>query len=178
MLRLFKERRHFVTATGLGLLMLAALGVALAVMGGFGVGRTTKIIETLNSPVKVAGWTTDGLRLDDGRLVELPGVRGLPVVSPALAEVTKRGVEVGKDGTVYGLVRVHHWCGNDPVVEHIVRVDIAEMMKFLRVGEGEGEVPHLADFTQSLDGRFSEFGWRIEGYLDFETWKSMVAAGG
>ena len=35
-----------------------------------------------------------------------------------LALGTKHGVEVGADGRVFGLVRVWHWCGNDPVGYH------------------------------------------------------------
>ena len=34
---------------------------------------------------------------------------------------TASGVELAPDGRVYGLVRIHHWCGNDPVQTHIAR---------------------------------------------------------
>src|SRR3569832_982548 len=94
-----------------------------------------KKIETLNNAVAVTRWSSNGLNLADGRIVQLPGIRSLPSESDALTEATKRGVEMAADGRIWGLVRIHHWCGNDPVREHIARVDISEMMTFLRVGE-------------------------------------------
>jgi hypothetical protein len=126
-----------------------------------------KVSETLEHPVKVSGWNTDGLHLADGRMVQLPGIQSLPPSSPALDEVIKRGVELRPDGRVIGLVRVHHWCGNDPVIEEIARVDISEMMRFLRVGEpqtavAKGEIL----IPESLaGGTFSKWGWRIDEYL-------------
>lgn len=67
-------------------------------------------IQTLNHPVAVAGWRSDGLLLADGRTVAVPGVAGLPARSAALAEATKRGVEIGNNGRVRALVRVDHRC--------------------------------------------------------------------
>src|SRR5262245_13928214 len=92
-------------------------------------------VEVLHSPTLVTGWSEDGLRLADGRILQLPGFRKLPRESAALTEATKRGVEIASDGRVYGLVRIWHWCGNDPVREHIARVDLADMLMFLRQGE-------------------------------------------
>ena len=82
-------------------------------------GRFSPIekIESLRNPVAVTKWSAEGLSLADGRTVHLLGLRSLPSQSAALAEVTKRGVELGTNGRVWGLVRVHHWCGNDPVRE-------------------------------------------------------------
>src|SRR2546430_9087425 len=80
-----------------------------------------KIIEKLESPVPVRGWSEDRLLSADGQTILLPGFRKLPKTSKALFEATKRGVEITPDGLVVGLVRVHHWCGNDPVEEHITR---------------------------------------------------------
>ncbi|HMC11203.1 MAG TPA: hypothetical protein VKH44_07925, partial [Pirellulaceae bacterium] len=66
-----------------------------------------KIIEQLNSPLQIAGWSDGGLKLADGRNVALPGIKELPSRSIVLSEATKRGVEVANDGRVYGLIRVH-----------------------------------------------------------------------
>src|SRR5437016_1823693 len=82
-------------------------------------------VETLHAPVAIVGWTEEGLHLADHRTMPLLGVRKLPQTSAALTEVVKRGVQIHSDGRVYGLVRIHHWCGYDPVREHIARVDVA-----------------------------------------------------
>jgi hypothetical protein len=105
--------------------------------------------------------------------VTLPGISNLPATSDAIAESTKRGVEMGTDGRVYGLVRIHHWCGNDPVREHITRVDISEMLLFLRVGE---PVLKLLPEEQGLEqpgGTFSRFGWTVDEFMEFEFWQKL-----
>ena len=38
-------------------------------------------------------------------------------------------------------MRVHHGCGHDPVREHIARVDLSDLITFLRVGEAVAPVP-------------------------------------
>src|SRR5436189_5371495 len=81
------------------------------------------LVERLDSPSSVRGWSEDGVVLADGRSIKLPGFRRLPTASKALSEATKRAVEITPDGRVVGLARVHHWCGNDPLGEHIARVD-------------------------------------------------------
>ena len=138
-------------------------------------GRFSPIqkIETLQSPVAVTKCSSAGLHLADGRTVQLPGLRSLPSDSPALTEATKRGVEVHADGRVSGLVRVHHWCGNDPVREHIARVDLSDMMTFLRVGEPAASVPEAEFLAREPGGRFTKWGWRIGEFLQFQSWRSI-----
>lgn len=106
-------------------------------------------------------------------MVQLPGIHGLPSLSPALSEMTKRGVEVGADGRVYGLVRVHHWCGNDPVREHIARVDISNALTFLHVGQAVAPVPESDLTVREAGGRFTKWGWNISEYMQFQMWQSM-----
>jgi len=133
-------------------------------------------IETLQNSVGVKRWSPDGLSLTDGRTLQLPGLRALPSQSAALTEVTKRGVEVGAKGRIYGLVRIHHWCGNDPVREHIAKVDIADMMTFLRVGQSTAPVPEPDYLVREAGGSFTEWGWRIEECLQFQSWQSMKSS--
>jgi hypothetical protein len=130
-------------------------------------------VESLQSPVAVRGWTAEGLSLSDGRLVSLPGIHALPSVSPALSEMTKRGVEMSRDGRVYGLALIHHWCGNDPVREHIARVDISDAMTFLHIGETVAPVPEPGQTVQEPGGRFSEWGWNVSEYMQFQMWKRI-----
>ena len=130
-------------------------------------------IESLQTPVAVKSWITNGFLLLDGHTIELPGLHSLPGESPALTEITKRGVEIAADGRVYGLVRVHHWCGNDPVREHIARVNISDAMMFLHVGQTAAPIPE-PDFTaREKGGRFSEWGWNISEFMQFEAWQRL-----
>jgi len=129
-------------------------------------------VDVLQSPVSVASWSQNGLHLTDGRTLQLPGFRGLPEKSDALTETTKRGVEIGGDGRVYGLISVHHWCGNDPVREHIARVDIADMLMFL--GEGDWTKPPSPEalkMSRAKSSRgFSEWGWNVSDFMWFQGW--------
>ncbi|QIF01469.1 hypothetical protein [Roseimicrobium sp. ORNL1] len=131
-------------------------------------------VESLSNPIPVKAWTTGGLQLDDGRLLPLPDVMALPEKSAALSEATQRGVEISQDGRVLGLVRVHHWCGNDPVREHVAKVDLADMLIF--VGEATPVKP-LSDWQKELravnpSSRFGKYGWNISQYCTFHSWRS------
>ena len=161
----------------LSIVVLAVMAVVAAPRIGFFMltGRFTPIrqIDSLHAPIAVKGWTPDGLSLSDGRMVQLPGIHALPSVSPALSEMTKRGVEISADGRVYGLVRVHHWCGNDPVREHLARVDISDAMMFLHVGQTIAPVPESDSTVREAGGRFTEWGWNVSEYIQFQGWQSM-----
>src|SRR4051812_5572193 len=85
--------------------MVAAIAIALAL---FNATRGKRIIETLESPVGVTGWSRAGLTLADGRTQPLPGIISLPDRSMALSAATKAGVEIARDGRVYGLVPIWH----------------------------------------------------------------------
>lgn len=138
-------------------------------------GRFSPIrkIETLQHPVSVTRWDAAGLHLADGRTVELPGVSALPEDSPALREALKHGVEVRQDGRIWALVRIHHWCGNDPVREHVAQIDLSDMMTFLRIGEPTAAVPEAEFLAREPGGRFSEFGWNISEFLEFQSWQYL-----
>jgi hypothetical protein len=168
------------------LLVMTAAAVALAVAAWPSVSFfmltgsffPIKKVDTLQHPIAVTRWDANGLNLADGRTVALPGLRLLPSTSPALAEVTKRGVDVGADGQVWGLVRIHHWCGNDAVREHVARVDLSQMMTFLRVGEPTSGVPEPELLVNESGGKFSEYGWDIGEFLGFQSWQSIAASAG
>lgn len=129
-------------------------------------------IEELRSPVAVTGWSRAGLLLADGRTVGLPGIRALPNASAGLSQAVRRGVELGPDGRVVALVRVHHWCGNDPVRVHVARVDLAYLLLF--VGEAEAAGPLAPELrgrmAEKPGGRFSAWGWEVGEYLQFRGW--------
>jgi len=126
------------------------------------------IIEHLSSPVAVDGWDEDGLQLADGRHIPLPEFSRLPVRSMALSEATRSGVELGLDGRVYGLVRVHHWCGNDPVRKHIARVDLSHMLTYLQEGEMQTPPPDPHWRVDEPGGWFSDYGWDVSQFVYFQ----------
>jgi hypothetical protein len=128
-------------------------------------------IDSLQNPVAVTGWSPDGLRLADGRTVQLPGLRSLPTASEALAEATKRGVEIRSNGRVWGLVSVHHWCGNDAVREHLARVDLSDMLTFLHLGEPAAPVHDMEYTAEEPGGRFTEYGWNVSEFFMFQSWQ-------
>ena len=103
----------------------------------------------------------------------LPGLRLLPTSSVALAEATKRGVEIQSDGRVWGLVSVNHWCGNDPVKEHIARVDLSDLLLFLRMGEPVTNVLAADYLAREPGGSFTESGWRVSEFMQFQDWLIM-----
>ena len=125
-------------------------------------------IDKLQNPVAVLGWSSGGLRLADGRTVQLPGLRSLPSDSEALAEATKRGVEIRANGRVWGLVSVHHWCGNDPIRRHFARVDIGQLLEFL-VRDVPPELGEPLDLRLT-DGYFGVQGWNMSQWYAFEEW--------
>ena len=156
--------------------ILISAAVAMAIVAALlRIGRFSprEKIETLQHPIAVTGWNSDGLSLADGRTAPIPGLRLLPRHSAALAETTQRGVEIHAGGRIWGLVRIHHWCGNDPVQEHIARIDLSDMVTFLRVGEPVIAVPETGISLPKPDGTFSESGWSIGEFLDFQTWQSI-----
>ena len=166
------SRKVIIRLVMLGALVAAAFAVAPRIdfymlTGSFSPNHQ---IETLQNPVAVTRWSSDGLVLANGRTVQLPGLRAMPGQSAALAEATKRGGEIGSDGRVWGLVKVHHWCGNDPVREHIARVDLADMMVFLRVGEPVVPIREADLLITEPGGRFTEWGWDVGEFFHFQSW--------
>lgn len=157
-------------------LMIAVAVVAVFLVLIVNVYRAGHVVEELRSPTPVAGWSEAGLRLDDGRTVSLPGVRITPELSTALAEATKRGVELGADGRVYCLVRVHHWCGNDPVREHIARVDLARLLAYL--GPAAAQLTPEVDLMVEPGGRFTAWGWNVSEFHEFQGWCRILESRG
>ncbi len=133
-------------------------------------------VEALRSPIAVEGWSASGLSLPGRRILGLPGFDALPASSAALAEGTKRGIEIGKDGRVYGLLRVHHWCGNDPIREHIARVDLALLLLYLGEGKSSEPIPPPPWSVTNASSAFSGAGWRVEEFNGFDRWRETRTA--
>lgn len=84
-------------------------------------------VEHLEEPVQVREVTREALVLDDGRRVTLPHVAAIPVDSPVFQAALQRGIEVGNGGSLYGLIKIYHWCGHDPVRYDLSRVNLDEL---------------------------------------------------
>ena len=88
-----------------------------------------------------------------------------------MKELIARGVEIAPDGTVFGLAKIHHWCGNDPVRLHIARVDVAKVLSYL------GEVTRM-DGTRwekpIWSGGFDEHGWNVSDYYAYKEYLDWV----
>ena len=136
-------------------------------------------IEDLQHRLQVEGWTSEGIQLADGRVIPLPGIEALPSDSVALAQATRRGVELNSYGRVIGLVRVHHWCGNDPVRNHVARVDLAHLLMFF--GEGRFDLPEaVSDYPNhaSAELAFTDVGWNVSEFGNFAAWSRFLTAHG
>lgn len=125
-------------------------------------------IEELKNPIGVLGWTKDGLQLADGRLARIPGVFDLPLESAALTEATQRGVEIADNGEMTVLVKLWHWCGNDPVQEDIRRIQLSPFLRFLRVGKTNHRPPLEAYLASTVGGSFKEYGWNNSEFVGYK----------
>lgn len=131
-------------------------------------------IETLHSARPVAGWTAETLLLTDGTRVPLPGLTKLPQASIALEAAVAQGVEIAPNGEVYGLLRIHHWCGCDPVRHHIAKINLARLLR--SIGEGEPECKALDDwFRERPRFQYSGFGWDVAGWMQFRQFETHLA---
>jgi hypothetical protein len=87
-----------------------------------------RIVETLQTPVRIGSITENGLLTADGKLLLLPGITNVVISESVKKDIVEHGVETAPDGAIYALVRVHHWCGNDPVVFHLARVNLSSLL--------------------------------------------------
>jgi hypothetical protein len=84
-------------------------------------------IEELDSPVPVRSVTDRHLVLADGRTVPLPFIESVPHDDPLFRAALADGVEVNRDGEIYGLMWADRLCGNDPVAWRKVRVNLSDL---------------------------------------------------
>jgi len=132
-------------------------------------------VESLQNPLQVSEWNSGGLVLSTGRIVTVPGIKNLPLTSAALIEATSHGIEIGPEGRVIGLVRVWHWCGNDPIRKHLARVDVARLLMYL--GEGSFAEPSIQPPSwHTTKKRFTDQGWDVGDFSVFVQWNRELEA--
>lgn len=141
--------------------------VVLSALALVGCGRSS-VVEDLDHPTSVSRIDDRGLILSDGRRVEwgfhAPNAARLRAVEAAVAQ----GIEISDDGRAVGLVRIHHWCGNDPVGWHWARVDVRELLEFL-VHATKASPRAAVDLAWS-DRQFGRHGWNVSQWDQFERW--------
>ncbi len=125
-------------------------------------------IESLTNPIAITSWNQHELIAADHRKIKLPDVIELPSRSIALEGLIRDGVEVDANSRVFGLVHVIHGCGNDPVKEHIARVDIADVLRYLDEGVHQNPIPEGQRDWPTIPGAFSPAGWEISEFSDFQ----------
>lgn len=166
-------------ALWLSLLLLAIIGFSLAEHFRHPWGWvSTSIVETLDSPIRIRSWDKEGMTLADGRFVRLPEVKVLPSnCSPLFCESTRQGVELSPEGRVFGLLRIHHWCGNDSVRTHVAKVDLSRLLLFTGEGEPIRPLSRNAKECSLSQASLGDCGWRIEEFLEFQSWNKLIEVG-
>ena len=124
-------------------------------------------IDHLKNPVQVDGWGENGLRLADGRTVQLPGFSKLPLESKSLSRAVAEGVEVDANGRVFGLMRIWHWCGNDAMRNDVRRIDLGHLLEFMREGTYARKVSDRDLGPLVKGGGFREIGWNISEFVRY-----------
>ncbi len=133
-------------------------------------------VDSLEHPIDVRSWDTEGLTLATGQRVPLPLGEGLPIPSLALAAATSHGIELDDKGEAFGLVQVHHWCGNDPVKFQLAKVNLRHFTAYV-AGLERAHSMKLARFTEGMEWPkaeafiFGRHGWRIDWFHDFVSWE-------
>ncbi|MBS1718017.1 MAG: hypothetical protein JSS72_09840 [Armatimonadetes bacterium] len=116
-------------------------------------------IERLSSSIGVKLIAKDGLHLDDGRVLMLPGFVELPENSKVLAAATARGVEINPDGRVYGLIKVRRTCGNDSTMYDVSRVDLGYALEALGMGKPSRPLPKRGRALDYCRDVYRNGGW-------------------
>jgi hypothetical protein len=136
-------------------------------------------VDPLANPTRVVSWDSTGLYLADGRTVMPAGMTQLPAKSATMDIAIREGVEVAPDGRVFGLVKIWHWCGNDPVRNDLNRTDIAQLLAYHREGTSTLKPQEYAERGFVAMGGGTERGWfqsshiRMKRIFDSELWSEF-----
>lgn len=102
----------------------------------------------------------------DGSVVKIPYVVEVPTNLPLLQEALKRGIEIDQQGHVVGLIKVWHWCGNDPIRSHVGRIDLSGLLLFAGARPAEGVSTNHFPASEQIDLR--EWGLNISQYMSMQ----------
>lgn len=127
------------------------------------------IVEPLHHRTRVVARQGTSLTLADNETITLPGVQKMMEPTPLLDAACERGVRL-VEGRPVGQMRIWHWCGNDFVRYHLVRVDLANLAVFAGEGipEDSSSTPESTSDVESL----SKWGWKVDEYERFKKWEA------
>lgn len=137
-------------------------------------------VENLKDAAAVNHVISNRLVLVDGREVVIPHVTSLPSNSPVFIAAIERGVETTEDGQVFVLLKLHHWCGNDPVRYDLRRLNLSELVVALDPDciEGveltEDDKASLARLKRFDLNKYGKWGWRIGNIYNLETVRMIL----
>ena len=129
--------------------------------------------ETLQTPRQIRQITPEGLILENGTLLKIPYVQSIPTNLPVLLAATQRGVEVEPSGQVIGLIKVWHWCGNDPVLSHRGRVDLTGLLLLAGATPTEPDLTNAVPRPEHID--LEKWGLNIDQYLQMRCLGRLAA---
>lgn len=105
-------------------------------------------IERLRSPVAVEQVHKAALQLADGRQVSLPLIKELPADDALFNIALQHGVEVNTNGDVYRLIEWPKFCGNDPTIYNLRRINLTELAAALHPAGLDDAVIPTAEITR------------------------------
>lgn len=143
------------------LILMALFFVCHFILAGVIFPRS--IQEELNNPKQVTKITPKGFLIADGSLIKVKYILELPKESEVLNKAIEHGIEIDDKGHIFGLIKVWHWCGNDPVRYHIARVDLSSLI-LVAGGKPNTELPKKLlywNFSTDTEIQYSEHGLKI-----------------
>jgi hypothetical protein len=133
---------------------------------------TRQHIDELDNPKTVSQIYPHGILLQDRTFVELPNITEIPVKSSVFQAALKQGIEMNQDGNVYGILKLWHSCGNDPIRLDLRKVNLSDLAAFLHPN-GATEKYYVELDTQDDNvlehfNYYSSHGWHYGTYLLFK----------
>lgn len=129
------------------------------------------IVKRLHNPIQVKQITAAGFVTSDSKLIKVQYVNELPVDSEIIRAAVAKGIEVTDKGQTFGLLKIWHWCGNDPVRYHIARVNLSALI-LAAGGKPDSDVTQdvrtiLSSNSKEL--KYERFGLRMDRFFQIQT---------
>jgi hypothetical protein len=130
-----------------------------------------QIVDSLKNPIMIQAIEPHYLVGEDGQKIALPYVLQLPVTNEVFSAALSRGVEIDTHGNVYGLLKIWHYCGTDPVRLHIARINLTALVillepDFIHLTVDTAEATRIQNFIRfgsKAGSTYSEHGWSVTG---------------
>ncbi len=127
-------------------------------------------IETVQNMEQVQSVAGNVIRLGSGSDICLERLSYIPT-NKLISAVLGRGLRLD-NGKIVGLVRIHHWCGNDPIRYDVRRVDFELLCVYV-----DRQCVTNCSFVSSRDTNtgttsdtsihVTKHGWRYDEYVKF-----------